>query len=122
VGEIGAPENKAYLALIYNIADFSLNWNLSYIGESCLDDQFLRSTFDTGPNSACVDAEYYSDVQLQYSPGEHYELFVGASNLFDNNPPPILTGVAGTDTGTETNAGTYDPIGRTYYGGVRVKF
>ena len=55
-------------------------------------------------------------------PGEHYELYLGAQNLFDNAPPPIISGLPGDDTGTETNAGTYDPIGRTYYAGVRVKF
>ena len=31
-----------------------------------------------------------------------------------------LSGVTGNSTGTNTNAGTYDPIGRRYYVGVRV--
>jgi outer membrane receptor protein involved in Fe transport len=121
VGEIGAPENKAYLTLVYNIGAFSLNWNMSYIGKSCLDDQFLAG-YDLKPNSVCVDAELYSDAQVQFAPGEHYELYLGAQNLFDNTPPRIISGLPGDDTGTETNAGTYDPIGRTYYAGVRVKF
>jgi outer membrane receptor protein involved in Fe transport len=59
---------------------------------------------------------------VQFSPSEHYELYVGATNLFDNEPPPIISGLPGNNTGTETDAGTYDPIGATYYGGVRVKF
>ncbi len=121
VNEIGAPENKAYLSLVYNIGAFSVNWNMSYIGKSCLDDQFLAA-YQLKPESVCVDAEVYTDAQVQFAPGEHYELYLGAQNLFDTTPPKIISGLPGDDTGTETNAGTYDPIGRTYYAGVRVKF
>jgi hypothetical protein len=42
--------------------------------------------------------------------------------VFDKDPPPIISGLPDDDTGTETDAGTYDPIGRRFYGGVRVKF
>ncbi|WP_337119684.1 hypothetical protein [Pseudoalteromonas sp. B131b] len=50
------------------------------------------------------------------------ELYVGANNLFDKEPPRIISGVSGSDTGTETEAGTYDPIGQTIYIGFRSKF
>ena len=49
-------------------------------------------------------------------------VFGGINNAFDEEPPRILSGVTGSDTGTETDAGTYDPIGRAYYFGVRAKF
>ena len=50
------------------------------------------------------------------------ELYVGANNLFDEAPPPIITGLPGNITGAETDSGTYDAIGQRFYGGFRVKF
>jgi outer membrane receptor protein involved in Fe transport len=61
-------------------------------------------------------------MQLRFSPGEKYEFYLGVDNLFDNEPPPIISGLPGNDTGTETDAGTYDPIGRRFYAGVSLKF
>ena len=64
----------------------------------------------------------YVDVQVTFSPTEVYEVFVGANNLFDEEPPLIISGLPGDVTGTETDAGTYDAIGRRWYAGVRMRF
>jgi iron complex outermembrane recepter protein len=50
------------------------------------------------------------------------QYYVGIDNAFGTKPPPIISGLPGDDTGTETHAGLYDPIGRRFYGGVRVRF
>ena len=64
----------------------------------------------------------YHDVQLTYSPGDNMEFYVGATNVFDEEPPKLITGLPGNVTGAETDSGTYDAIGQRFYGGVRVKF
>lgn len=120
-GEINSPKDKAYLTLGYNISDFALNWNVSYIGKSYLDDQFLAG-YDLAPESVGVGAYVYHDANLTYYPSDNYELYVGLNNVFDKKPAPIITGLPGNDTGTETAAGTYDPIGRRFYAGIRFKF
>jgi len=69
-----------------------------------------------------VGAKTYVDAQLTFSPTESYQVYIGGYNLLDEQPAPLISGLPGDDTGTETNGGTYDPIGRSWYAGVRVKF
>ena len=69
-----------------------------------------------------VPSAAYVDAQVTFSPTDEYEVFVGANNLLDEEPPPIISGLPGNVTGTETDAGTYDAIGRRWYAGVRVRF
>jgi outer membrane receptor protein involved in Fe transport len=119
LGEIGGSKDKAYMALRYHWMDFGVTWRMTYIGRACLDNTFTAPD----PSSvACVGSWLYNDMQASWTPGDRYELYLGADNLFDKKPAPIISGLPGDDTGTETNAGTYDPIGRRYYAGVRVKF
>jgi hypothetical protein len=61
-------------------------------------------------------------VQLTYSPGDVMEFYIGAFNVFDKEPPKLITGLPSNVTGAETDSGTYDAIGQRWYGGVRVKF
>jgi outer membrane receptor protein involved in Fe transport len=138
-GELGGAKDRFNLGLAYAIGDFSINWTTTYIGESALDDQFLKSFANTPGCKAnaeqCRDkvtldlgigSWMYHDVQLAWSPGDRYEVYVGATNVFDKDPPPIVTGlptsILGNNTGTETDSGVYDAIGQRIYGGVRVKF
>ncbi|AIY64461.1 TonB-dependent receptor plug domain-containing protein [Pseudoalteromonas piratica] len=120
-GEVGASEHKASLNLGYNVNDFDFTWRMTYIGSASLDDQWLAG-FGFEKESVGIGAEVYHDLQASYYITESVEVFGGINNAFDNEPPAILTGVDGSDTGTETDAGTYDPIGRTFYLGFRAKF
>lgn len=132
-GEVGASEDRAFLQLGYSWGDVAIVWGVNYIGKAYLDDQFLvntvRETDEEGnpisywdAESVSVDAVTYHDVQVTWSPGDMVELYIGATNLFDENPPPIVSGLPGNDTGTETEAGTYDPVGQRFYAGIRAKF
>jgi iron complex outermembrane recepter protein len=126
-GEVGGSEDRAFLQLGYNWGDVGITWGMNYIGKAYLDDQFLVGidNADGGtwaPESVSVDAVTYHDVQVTWSPGDIVELYIGATNLFDENPPPIVSGLPGNDTGTETDAGTYDPIGQRFYAGIRARF
>jgi outer membrane receptor protein involved in Fe transport len=139
VGELGGAKDRFNLGLGYNIGDFAINWTTTFIGESALDDQFLRSFVATdgcvANRAQCadkvtlgigVDSVTYHDVQLTWSPGDKYEVYIGATNVFDEEPPLIPMGlptsILGNNTGTETDTGVYDAIGQRIYGGMRVKF
>jgi len=121
VGEIGASEHRAVFNVGYTLDDFTLNVGLTYTGSAALDDQFLAS-YDLEPESIKFGSETIVDVQASYFVVDGIELYAGVDNLFDNEPPAIISGVAGSDTGVETDGGTYDPIGQRFYLGVRAKF
>jgi iron complex outermembrane recepter protein len=119
-GEIGAPKNKGALTLGYKWGPFNINANTTVIGESALDDTFLAQ-FDLPPGAIKFKRKVYNDFQLSYEMGRKVELYVGIDNAFDTDPPAIVSGLPGNTTGSETDAGTYDPIGRRYYVGLRFK-
>ena len=84
-----------------------------------LDDQFLKS-LSIEPGTVGVGSRTYNDVQLTYDVRKSVQLYLGIDNLFNTSPPPIISGLPGNQTGTETDASTYDPIGRRFYVGLRV--
>jgi iron complex outermembrane receptor protein len=119
-GEIGAAKNKGSVTLGYQWGRFNLGANTTIIGESALDDAFLAG-FDLPPNAITFKRKVYNDFQLSYELRKQVELYVGIDNAFDTKPPAIISGLPGNSTGAETDAGTYDAIGRRYYVGIRVK-
>jgi outer membrane receptor protein involved in Fe transport len=66
-----------------------------------------------------VGSKTYQDFQLSYDVNKKWQVYLGIDNAFDTKAPPIVSGLPGSDTGAETVAGTYDPIGRRYYAGLR---
>ncbi|HET7811197.1 MAG TPA: TonB-dependent receptor [Steroidobacteraceae bacterium] len=120
-GEVGDSKDRAYLALGYDWNKFGVTVETTYLSAADLDDQFLAA-FDLPRGAAGVSSRSYVDLQLRFEPSDTYQVFVGANNLFDTEPPPIISGLPGDVTGTETDAGTYDAIGRRWYAGVRMKF
>ena len=120
-GEVGDSEDRAYLTLGYNVGKFGGTLQTTYISSADLDDGFLAA-FDLPRGSVGVGSATYVDLQLTYQPADAYQVYVGANNLFDEEPPLLISGLPSDVTGTETDAGTYDAIGRRWYAGVRVKF
>ena len=117
-GEVGAAKHKAVLTLGYKWRELSFSTNNTYIAPSSLDDQFLAQ-FDLPPNALRVKRKIYTDFQLAYDLRKNLQLYMGVHNVFDTEPPPIISGLPGNETGTETASGTYDPIGRRFYVGLR---
>jgi iron complex outermembrane receptor protein len=136
-GEVGGAKHKSSIILGYKIGAFNIVSNTQTISRSCIDDQYLANLKTApdvpaspgvpavpgpkaGPCSASVKAKIYNDFQLSYQVKKQVELYVGIDNAFDTKAPLIPSGVPGNNTGVETNAGTYDPIGRRWYAGLRV--
>lgn len=115
-GEVGFPEHEWQAAALYRMGPFTAQWQTNYIGESVV---------DVDPESLfnfTIDPYVTHDVQLSWDVTEQANLYVGVNNAFDEDAPVILSGVPGNTTGTDTNAEVYDPIGRTFYAGARLRF
>lgn len=119
-GELGAAKDRWTLNLGYDIGNWGIKSTVSYIGKSYIDDQFMTGNgFDKSFGK--IDAKTYTDAQVTYTMGKA-QFYFGVNNLLNTKPPLIPSGVTGNDTGVETDAGTYDAIGRRYYAGVRYQF
>jgi iron complex outermembrane receptor protein len=124
VGEVtasntNAPRNRASLNLAYKWKDLGVSWAATYTGPVSLDDQFLKS-LSIAPGTVGVGSRTYNDFQFTYDLRKQVQLYLGIDNAFNTKPAPIISGLPGNTTGTETDASTYDAIGRRYYVGVRV--
>jgi outer membrane receptor protein involved in Fe transport len=101
-----------------------VNFNFNYIGESSIDVQFL-SEFGLSRDSVTIGSKLYTDMQLTYN-YRKAQFYFGVDNLFGTKPPQFDTNglipvsVENTSTGSATDAGVYDAIGRRYYVGVRM--
>jgi outer membrane receptor protein involved in Fe transport len=119
-GEVGFPDNKAVIKIDYDIGQWGFAATNEFVGESFIDDEFLRGRFGTDvdihDSRFAFDAVLYTDLQVKYRWNDDFQFYVGLNNLFDEEPPAILAGIPGN-----RNA-NYDVIGQFYYLGVRAEF
>jgi outer membrane receptor protein involved in Fe transport len=91
-------------------------YNVAFIGP---DDPRYAITGTTSVNNNRVPGRFYMDLALTYRidlrAGQQLELFGAVNNLFDRDPPAIPSGNLGT------NQVLFDPIGRAFKIGARVK-
>jgi iron complex outermembrane recepter protein len=125
-GEVDAPKHKFTLGLGYEFGDFGISTTTTYIGKSALNDQFLASNFSPSgrvpAGSVSVAAKTYLDLQATYNLFKGTQLYFGVDNATNTKAPPVISGLPGNSTGTETAAGTYDPIGQRFYAGLKLRF
>jgi outer membrane receptor protein involved in Fe transport len=70
-----------------------------------------------------IPAENYFDFSTRFNVNEHFDLTFTVMNLFDKKPP-IVGNTAGTTSQKRGNTfpATYDPLGRRFAAGARIKF
>ena len=85
---------------------------------------------NTDPNGCLVDPAFrhikafnYFDFATRFNVNEHFEVTFTISNLFDKQPPIVgnTIGTTAYDSGN-TYPSTYDPLGRRFTAGARIKF
>jgi outer membrane receptor protein involved in Fe transport len=120
-GEIGSPKDRFTASLGYTSDRVDWGFTGTYLGRSCEDDASLFTSLDLPPCSIKIPAQFYLDTQVgvKFDPAE---IFFGIDNLLDNDAPAILSGTPFNTTGTATAADVYDPFGRRYYVGARLRF
>jgi len=137
LGEVGNSRNRWALNLGYSSGPWAINTTTTFIGKAYLDDQFMNQLCNIDPSITDPDADnctlparkeqgkvaskVYFDLQGSYKFGKA-EFYAGVNNMFNAKAPPIISGLPGDTTGAETDAGTYDAIGRRYYVGLRYSF
>lgn len=92
-------------------------FNVAFIGP---DDPDFAVTLPTSVNDNTVPGRFYLDLalthQFQLAGGREVELFGAVNNLLDRDPPAMPSGNLGT------NQVLFDPVGRAFKVGVRVRF
>jgi outer membrane receptor protein involved in Fe transport len=126
-GRLGTGfKNKANARLTYSTGGFSASWQVNYMGD--IQDR-LGWTAPAGPDQAYlqslndVGAVWYHNAQFSFKiPGKkEFEFVLGIDNIFDKEAPLIPAGFASSVTGVES-AQEYDPYGRRFYAGARIRF
>jgi outer membrane receptor protein involved in Fe transport len=114
-GEVGSSRDRATASISYDRAKWGATLRAIYVGPAYLNDQLpgveRTSKFKTH-------AETVFDAQVRFTRAERFQFYLGVDNLLDNAPPLIMGGAPGTNT----DAGTYDAIGRRFYAGARARF
>ncbi len=118
-GEIGASLDRFTTNASYDIDGVGLTMTGTWISQASLDDQLTGGRPGTNPLYR-VKPQFYLDSQIRFQTNDGFEFYVGGSNLL-NNKPPYLADI-GASAGQDTDAGTYDALGRRYYAGVRINF
>lgn len=105
--------------LTYSIEDFTASVRHRYIGG--VTDE--RVAFGTKPREETlvpeIPAVNYFDLGLRYALSENLSLFTNVDNVFNKKAPIMGRGVAGQ---LNTDAGTYDVVGRRFTFGFRANF
>jgi iron complex outermembrane receptor protein len=63
-----------------------------------------------------IGSTIYTDAQIRFMGKKGWEFYIGAKNMFDVQMPPLYGSV-----GNFNPSGEYDPIGRRFYAGFRIK-
>ncbi len=109
------PKNRGNFRLSYDNDGFNVATNIRYIGKAF---RIVGEEFEGN----AVSPQIYTDVQLRYTFDKRHSLYIGANNVFDNDPPLFPAPYVGAANGHGTAANTYDTIGRFFYAGVSTKF
>ena len=108
----------------YSSGGVTFSWQMTYTSKAVSSVTFTNSNPDIVALNN-IKSYLYHDIQLRYDLGEdkRFGIYFGVDNLFDKQPPYLPNPpFAASITGTETQADVYDPFGRRFYAGVRVKF
>ncbi|TPG52107.1 TonB-dependent receptor domain-containing protein [Sphingomonas glacialis] len=121
-GELGTPTDKANVSLDWGNKVVGLTINADYLGPQMLDYENFQTTYVLADGSLpdrslfTIKSTIYTDAQLRFTGVKGFEFYLGAKNLFDVAYPGLYGGVGGFNASS-----IYDPIGRRFYAGVRVK-
>ena len=116
--ELGASRDRFTAGFDFNHrAGVGLTMTGTYTGVAYLDDQLTGVA--PGNGLYRISPQFYLDGQIRFQVQDRFEFFLGANNLLDNKPPYLAD--IGASAGQDTDAGTYDALGRRYYAGFRIK-
>jgi len=117
-GEVLYPEMKMSINTSYTIDELNIYWQLRYRSETKANNQNTRDAQAINT----VDAVVYNDIRVSYNILENSNVYVGISNLFDEQPQILGSNQRYHQVGTNTNGTAFDLTGRQFYAGLVFKF
>ncbi len=117
-GEVLFPEIRSSLNLSYDINDFNVFAQIRYWDET-VDDNTDSTNVTSSLNN--IDSVTYFDLRGSWQISDKINVYVGGTNLFDEEPPAIVGGQRYFETGVETNGTAFDVTGRQWYAGMQWK-
>ena len=119
--ELGDPTFAANFSVDYEIGDFTIGYDVRYVGRQLIQEFEDEFSFNGNPpnNPLAFGQRYYGDVfyqdiRLNWEIEERFDFFAGVDNLLDELPPLGLTGAG-------AGSGIYDNFGRTFFAGFSVE-
>lgn len=109
----GFIRRQGNLTIGWSFADFGASWQIRYVGPAGMS-PFLDGFPEVGSHA-------YNNLRLAWRPREGSEVYLGANNVFDKEPPFFASGSSGTQA-LDTIPAYYDVFGRSYFVGARVGF
>jgi len=104
--------NRTLLRVGYTSGRLQLKPELNYVGELELSD-------DSGPNQrGTQESLIFANLNGSWDFNDKFGLFFGVNNVFDEQPPVWGYQAAGD---LNVNVSLYDPIGRSYFLGMKVE-
>lgn len=117
-GEVLFPELRFNVNASYTVDQFNVYWQLRYWDET--KDRNDNTKMSEELNT--IESMVYNDLRVSYNIMEKTNLFVGVTNLFDEQPPLLTATHKYQQQGTLTNGTAYDLSGRQFYAGVKMSF
>jgi len=122
-GEIGTAKDRFTANLNYQNDTWKLGFTGTFIGKSYEDDASWCAFFGDGsPKCVSVPAIFYLDMNASFYATDELEIYMGVDNLLDTDAPNLLSNTTFNVTGTDTAADVYDPFGRRFFFGARMRF
>jgi outer membrane receptor protein involved in Fe transport len=121
-GELGTPIDKAMMTFDWSNDKFGVTVTNEYLGPQYLDYENFQTAFVLADGSLPdkslfrIGSTIFTDAQVRFMGKKGWEFYVGAKNVFDVKMPALYGGIGGFNPSS-----IYDPIGRRYYAGFRIK-
>jgi iron complex outermembrane receptor protein len=97
----------------WSFRGFGVNWHARYLPKT-----FMAPGFEEFPK---IGTHIYHDLRFNYNFSEGSQVYLGVNNVGDKEPPFFATSASGTQA-LDTIPAYYDVFGRSFFGGVVVKF
>lgn len=114
-GELGDPRLAANLRLTYRHRNLTAALHQRLLGSQSFD----RAEPDEAREPNATGTQHYTDISVRYDFASRYSVYAGASNVFDNPPPPVARVPEARSFGEDV--ALYDAVGRYLYAGVTVR-
>jgi outer membrane receptor protein involved in Fe transport len=136
LSELGDPQDEFRWDVDLTHGAFTFGYRMKFVGKmfTSLYENFneLPSACNAGVcpplNLDAIEIQqlptvFYHDVRLEWNVSKQHQFYFGADNVLDKKPPFGITGTGNlTNERSGSGAAIYDPFGRRFYAGARVRF